>query len=173
MKSFLNTLFIYNYCEWVWQLTSAGKLMYNYSYPSTDYKWSIAHLKWWIGNLYLSSLFHHHRTHPSSNYSFSWQAETVIFHGDQNSHQPLLLSVPINDQWGIGKSLPGRHNLCRYLYKDFWTCRGWCIYMRFMSGKSFTCEKWTWTAAHTYRDTKRFLFYNRHRQKVNVHSHYY
>lgn len=150
----------------MWQVTSGVKLMNNYSYLSTDYKWSIAHLKWWIGDLYLSSLFRHHQTHPSGNYSFSWQAETVIFHGDQNSHPPLLLSVPINDQRSIGKSLPRSHNLFRFLYKDFWTCLCWCIYMHFTSGSSFTWETWTSTAAYAYRETKRFLFYDRQRQNV-------
>lgn len=150
----------------MWHVTSAGKLMYNYSYPSTDYKWSIAHLKWWIGDLYLSSLFRHHQTHPSGNYSFPWQAETVIFHGDQNSHQPLLPSVPINDRRSVGKSQAGSHNLRRFLYKDFRTCLGWCIYMRFTSGSSFTWgEVDINSSVRSHTETKRVLFHDRQKMK--------
>lgn len=149
----------------MWQVTSGGKLIYNYSYPSTDYKWSTAHLKWWNGNSYLLSLFHHHQMHPSGNYSFPWQAETVIFHGEQNSHQPLLLSVPINDQRSNRKSQPRSNNLWRFLYKDFWTCLGWRIYMHFMSSSSFAWEKRTSTASYAYRQTDGLLFHNRQQVK--------
>lgn len=140
----------------MWKVMSGGKLMYNYSYPSADYKWSIAYLKWWIGDLYLSSLFHHHQMHPSGNYSFSWQPETVIFHGHQNFHQSSGLLVPISDHWSIRKSLCRRRSFCCFLNKDFWTCLGWCIYVHFLSESCFIWERWT-TAAYAFRET-RFSF---------------
>lgn len=79
--------------------------------------------------------------------------------------QPLLLSVPINDQWSISKSLPRSHNLYCFLYKDLRTCLSWCIYMHFTSGSSSTWAKCSSTAAYTYWETKRFLL-NTCRQNV-------
>lgn len=147
-------LFIYNRHEPGWQVLSAGKWMNNYSYLSTDSKWSIAHLRWWISNSNLSSLFLHHQTHPSGDNSFSWQAETVISHCDQNSHQALLLCIPINDRWGVCKSLPRSHNFVPLPLVGLLNL----IYMSLTSGSSLTWGKGTSTAGCTCWSTM-FMFH--------------
>lgn len=97
---FLNALFIYLQilCASVWQLTSGGKLTHNYSYPSTDYKWCIAHLKWWIGDLYLSSLFRHHQNIHQATILSPDRLKLWCFTAIKALTEPLLLSAPVNDR---------------------------------------------------------------------------